>query len=244
MRVLGNSTTTEVIEKGKVILKLTSGKTLSLSNVLYVLSLHRNLVSGSLLNQAGLKIMLEGDKVVLTKNGEFFGKGYLSNGLFVLNTIFVNANASISAYVIGYVNLWHGRLGHVNFASIRKLKNLRLINTSESHETGKFPICVESKFHKKPFKPVEYRSTDLLELIHSNLADFKNTTSKGGKNYYVSFVDDYFKFTKIYLIKTKDEVGSMFLKFKAESENQLGKKIKRLRSDRGGEYSDKTFKDF
>ncbi|TYK14234.1 ty1-copia retrotransposon protein [Cucumis melo var. makuwa] len=151
MRVLGNSTTTEVIEKGKVILKLTSGKTLSLSNVLYVLSLHRNLVSGSLLNQAGLKIMLEGDKVVLTKNGEFFGKGYLSNGLFVLNTIFVNANASISAYVIGYVNLWHGRLGHVNFASIRKLKNLRLINTSESHETAVLSACfvLDRLIHKR-----------------------------------------------------------------------------------------------
>ncbi|KAA0049696.1 ty1-copia retrotransposon protein [Cucumis melo var. makuwa] len=155
---MGNSTTAGVIGKGKVILKLTSGKTLSLSNVLYVLSLCRN----GVLKRVGLKIVLEGDKVVLTKNGDFVDKGYLSNGLFVLNTIFMNANASSSAYVIESANLWHGRLGHVNFASIKKLKDLRLINTSESHETGKCPICVESKFHKKPFKPVEYRTTDLI----------------------------------------------------------------------------------
>ncbi|KAL4029933.1 hypothetical protein IC575_008161 [Cucumis melo] len=241
---MGNLATVGVIGKGKVILKLTSGKTLSLNNVLYVPSLRRNLVFGSLLNRAGLKIVLEGDKVFLTKNREFVGKGYLSNGLFLLNTISMNSNPSSSAYVIESVNLWHGRLGHVNFASIRKLKDLRLINTSESHETSKCPICVESKFHKKPFKPVESRTTDLLELIHSDLADFKNATNRGGKNYYVSFVDDYSRFTKIYLIKTKDEAGSMFLKFKAKSENQLGKMIKRLRSDRGGEYSDKTLKDF
>ncbi|TYK05191.1 ty1-copia retrotransposon protein [Cucumis melo var. makuwa] len=202
---MGNSATAGVIGKGKVILKLTSGKNLSLSNVLYVPSLRRNLVSGSLLNRAGLKIVLEGDKVVLTKNGDFVGKGYLSNGLFVLNTISMNANASSSAYLIESANLWHGRLEHVNFASIRKLKDLRLINTSETHETGKCPICVESKFHKKPFKPVEYRTTELLELIHSDLADFRTTTSRGGKNYYVSFVDDYSRFTKIYLIKTKNE---------------------------------------
>ncbi|KAA0056672.1 ty1-copia retrotransposon protein [Cucumis melo var. makuwa] len=207
---MGNSATSGVIGKGKVILKLTSGKTLSLSNVLYVPSLRRNLVSGSLLNRAGLKIVLEGDKVILTKNGDFVGKGCLSNGLFVLNTISMNANASSSAYVIEFANLWHGRLGHVNFASIRKLKDLRLINTSESHET----------------------------------VDFRTTTSRGGKNYYVSFVDDYSRFTKIYLIKIKNEAGSMFLKFKAKSENQLGKRIKRLRSDRGGEYSDKTLKEF
>ncbi|KAA0045096.1 ty1-copia retrotransposon protein [Cucumis melo var. makuwa] len=66
-----------------------------------------------LLNRTGLKIVLEGDKVVLTKNGDFVGKGYLSNGLFVLNTISINANASSSAYMIESANLWHGRLGHV-----------------------------------------------------------------------------------------------------------------------------------
>ena len=48
--LMGNTTTTKVIEKGNVILKLTSGKTLSLSNVLYVPSLRRNLVSRLLLN--------------------------------------------------------------------------------------------------------------------------------------------------------------------------------------------------
>ncbi|KAL0556827.1 hypothetical protein IC582_005344 [Cucumis melo] len=162
MRVHGKLATAGVMGKGKVILKLTSGKTLSLSNVLYVASLRRNLVSGSLLNRAKIKIVLEGDKVVLTKNGEFVGKGYLFNGLSMLNTISMNANASSSAYMIESVNLWHGRLGHVNFASIRKLKDLRFVNTSESHETGKCPICVESKFHKKPFKPIESKTTDLL----------------------------------------------------------------------------------
>ncbi|KAA0035570.1 ty1-copia retrotransposon protein [Cucumis melo var. makuwa] len=100
---MGNLATTEVIGKAKVILKLTSGKSLSLNNVLYVSSLHRNLVFGSLLNRAGLKIVLEGGKVVLTKNEKFVNKG----------------------------------LGDVNFVSIRKLEDLRLINTSESHETGK-----------------------------------------------------------------------------------------------------------
>ena len=45
-----NSSTVGIIGKGKVILKLTSRKTLSLSNVLYVPSLCRNVVFGSLLN--------------------------------------------------------------------------------------------------------------------------------------------------------------------------------------------------
>ncbi|KAA0026114.1 ty1-copia retrotransposon protein [Cucumis melo var. makuwa] len=104
-----------------------------------------NLVPKSLLNRAGLKILLEGDKVVFTKNKEFVGKVYLSNGLFVLNIVSKNANVSSFAYIVESVNLWDGRLGHVNFASFKKLEDLRLINTSESHETGKCPVYVENK---------------------------------------------------------------------------------------------------
>ena len=166
----------------------------------------------------------------------------MSNGLFVLNTAFMNVNISSYAYVIEAIDLWHGRLGHVNFALIRKLKDLKLINACESHENGKCLVCVESKCFKRPYKPVMTRSTELLELIHSYLADLKNTPSRGGNNYYVSFVDDFSRYTKIYLIKSKDEASSMFMKFKAEFENQLSKRIKRLRSDRGGEYSDRTLK--
>ena len=107
-----NLATTRILEKWKVILKLTSRKTLYLSNVLYVPSLHRNLVFGSLLNWASLKIVLEGDKVILIKNGDFVGKGYLFNGLFVLNIVSMNTSASSSTYIVEFVDMWHGRLVH------------------------------------------------------------------------------------------------------------------------------------
>ena len=81
-------------------------------------------------------------------------------------------------------------------------------------------------------------------MIHSDLAYFKNTPSRGGKNCYVSFVDDFSRYTNIYLIKSKDETSSMFLKLKAESEIQLGKRIKRLISYRCGEYFDRTLKEY
>ncbi|CAN1127376.1 Retrovirus-related Pol polyprotein from transposon TNT 1-94, partial [Linum perenne] len=99
------------------------------------------------------------------------------------------------------------------------------------------PVCVEAKFAKKPFHAVTKRVTDLLELIHSDLADFKEVESKGGKRYYVTFVDDFSRYTKVYLLRTKDEAEVKFLAYKAEVENQLDRKIKRLRSDRGGEYN-------
>ena len=52
---MGNAATAGVMGKGKVLLKFTSGKSLCLNNVLFVPSVHRNLVSSSLLDIAGLK---------------------------------------------------------------------------------------------------------------------------------------------------------------------------------------------
>jgi len=60
--------------------------------------------------------------------------------------------------------------------------------------------------------------------------------SRGGKNYFVTFIDDFSRYIRVYLIKQKDEAFDMFLTYKAEVENQLNKKIKRIIADRGGEY--------
>ena len=68
--------------------------------------------------------------------------------------------------------------------------------------------------------------------------------TRGGKKFYVIFVNDHSRFTKFYLLKTKDEVLEIFIKYKNEVENQKNKKIKRLKTDRGGEYESNSFKEF
>ena len=50
---MGNSATSDIKGQGKVVLKMTSGKELTLTNVLYVPEIRKNLVSGSLLNSHG-----------------------------------------------------------------------------------------------------------------------------------------------------------------------------------------------
>ena len=75
---LGDSGTARVAEKGKVLLKFTPGKSLALYSILHVPNMCRNLVSRFLLNKAGLKIVFESNKIVLSQNGDFVGKGILS----------------------------------------------------------------------------------------------------------------------------------------------------------------------
>jgi len=80
---IGDSRTTAVLEKGKVLLKLTSGKTLALSDVLHVPPIRVNLISVALLSKVGVKVSFEYDKIVMTKTNVFVGKGYCDQGLFV-----------------------------------------------------------------------------------------------------------------------------------------------------------------
>jgi len=60
----------------------------------------------------------------------------------------------------------------------------------------------------------------------------------------MTLIDDATRFCYVYLLKSKDETLDYFKIYKAEVENQLERKIKRLRSDRGGEYFPKVFDDF
>jgi histone deacetylase 1/2 len=74
-----------------------------------------------------------------------------------------------------------------------------------------------------------------LELIYSDVWG-PAQTSVSGHNYYVSFVDAYSRFTWLYLLKRKNDVFDIFLKFQAHVERLLGHKILRVQSDWGGEY--------
>ncbi|KAL6312561.1 hypothetical protein AAG906_030759 [Vitis piasezkii] len=64
-----------MIGKWKFLLKLTSRKLLALIDVLHVLDIHWNLVSVSLLGKTRVRILFDFDKIVLTKNDAFLGKG-------------------------------------------------------------------------------------------------------------------------------------------------------------------------
>jgi hypothetical protein len=68
--------------------------------------------------------------------------------------------------------------------------------------------------------------------------------SLNGYLYYVLFIDDHSQKMWIYFLKTKDGVLARFQEFKAQVENLVGRRIKVLRSDNGGEYTSRDFNDF
>ncbi|GJT88744.1 hypothetical protein Tco_1070461 [Tanacetum coccineum] len=65
--------------KGSVVLEFSSGKSITLFNVLYVPKLCKNLNSGPVLNKCGYKHVYESDKYISSKCGVFVGFGYYNN---------------------------------------------------------------------------------------------------------------------------------------------------------------------
>ena len=64
---MGNSTTSDIKGQGKVVLKMMSGKEWTFTNVLYVPKICKKLVSGSLLNSHGFRLVFESDKFFFVK---------------------------------------------------------------------------------------------------------------------------------------------------------------------------------
>ena len=206
-------------------------------------------MSGSLLSKKGFKLVFVSDNFILTKNGMYVGKGYMSNGLFKMNVMtvvppiknIINKNM-FSAYMLESSNVWHGRLGHVSYDTLRKLINMECLPKFKIDPNHKCEIYVESKLTRTSFQSIE-RSSEPLELIHSDMCDLKFIQTRGGKKYFLTLIDDCTRYCYVYLLKSKDEALEMFQHFKDEVENQLDRKIKVIRSDRGGEY-EASFGDF
>ncbi|WP_215200426.1 hypothetical protein, partial [Escherichia coli] len=75
----------------------------------------------------------------------------------------------------------------------------------------------EAKLAKTSFKSVE-RKTEPLELIHSDVCDFKSIQTRGGNKYFITFIDDSTRYSYVYLLKNKHEAIDKFILYKNEVE--------------------------
>jgi hypothetical protein len=85
---------------------------------------------------------------------------------------------------------------------------------------------------------------NILEIVHTDVCGPMKTTSHGGARYFLTFIDNFSRKTHVYLLKAKGEAFEKFKQYKALVENEIGHKIKVLRSDNGGEFVSKKFDAF
>lgn len=69
-------------------------------------------------------------------------------------SIINNNKIKSSAYMVESFNIWHARLAHLNFRSLKSMSKSGLISFSNS-DHGKCDICIQAKLTKKPFPKAE-----------------------------------------------------------------------------------------
>ena len=79
--------------------------------------------------------------------------------------------------------------------------------------------------------------TDALELVHGDLYGPITRTTNGGRRYFLLLMDDCSHYMWLQLLMSKDEAAEAIKKFKARVEAESGKKLRVLRTDRGGEFT-------
>ena len=94
------------------------------------------------------------------------------------------------------------------------------------------------------FKIKEHKTSQELEIIHTDLCGPKSTKIFQGEHYFMLLIDDYTRMTWVTFLKEKSEAFIKFKAFKALVENQANRKITYLRPDNGGEFTSNEFNEF
>lgn len=245
----GDGSTVNIMGKGTIMFNCRGGDQWALQEVYYIPKLCSNLVSLGQLTETGHKVVMDEDeldvfikspwqlimKVKRTKNRLYRLELKIATPLCLL------ANLEEPAW------LWHARLGHVNFQSMKMLMDKEMATGVPmiKHPNQLCKNCLVTKQARHPFPGAAgYREKKPLGLLHADLCGPISPPTPAGNNYFMLIVDDFSRWMWIYVIKAKDQVYHMFLKFKAEAENMCGERIKRFRTDRGGEFLSNALKQF
>lgn len=133
-------------------------------------------------------------------------------------------------------------MGHINRAQLERLICDGILRDIDFNDMGICVNCIKGNMSQLPF-PKTTRSKN-LSLIHADVCTTNDVLTRNGQKYFITFIDGYSRYGYVYLVQKKSDAFEAFKVYKAEVENQIGKSIKVIRSDRGGELSFRRISEF
>ncbi|WVZ83847.1 hypothetical protein U9M48_030944 [Paspalum notatum var. saurae] len=233
-----NGTGMEISNVGHSILH-TPSRNIHLKNILHVPSARKSLASVYRLvsdNNISIEFFPNCFLIKDLVTRKVLHQGRSQGGLYPLEA----HEGSLSKQVLGVnkpsTSRWHSRLGHPSFQVVKYiLRNNSLPSCSDENIESVCDSCQRAKSHQLPYSKSNSVSNSPLELIFSDVWG-PAPTSVGRHNYYVSFIDDFSKYTWIYLLKKKSDVFQAFQIFQNFVERKFNRKIITMQTDWGGEY--------
>lgn len=117
---------------------------------------------------------------------------------------------------------WYRRLGHINYADLRKMKNGIVDKISFAESSSDIPdceVCMEGKQTRASFNHTGNRAMNLLDVVHSDVCGPMENASIGGTGIFLTFIDDCSRKVFVYFLKAKSVIFETFKTFKQMVEN-------------------------
>ena len=214
-------------------------KGIVLRNVLHVLALKANLLSLlQLVIDIGWRFILDSDSCFLCT--EDIGKKILSirrkGRLLLLEELEEDEKQKV-AYTIQNeerVIFLHKRLGHPSFHLLK-----------QTHPTMFKGINIESlicescqffKHKRSSFPNTNHRYAFAFECVHSDVWGPCSISRLSHHKWFILFVDDFSRYTWVYLLKTKSEIPKILVLFCEMIHNAFRKKVRLIRTNNAKEY--------
>lgn len=245
---MGNDMPCNVVGIGSIVIRMHDGTVRTLTDVRHVPDLRKNLISLGVLDSKGFKYNGGHGVIKVMKGALVVMKGVRKGSLYVLegDTV-VGTTASVqdsSESEANLTRLWHMRMGHVGEKGMMILSKQGLLGGHKVAELGFCEHCIFGKQKRVSFTKAVHNTKSTLDYLHADCWGPSSVSSLGGGRYFLSIIDDYSRMTWVFIMKHKSEVFGKFKEWKVLIENQVGKKIKRLRTDNGLEFCSNEFDQF
>jgi hypothetical protein len=245
---IGDKTKLQIIGTGNVKMAImVDGKMVkcTIENVVHVPSLGYNLLSVGAMESKGMTASFGGGICSIFAASKIIAQRTRIGNIYMLD---VAADTGISCTATISMETWHARLGYSNFRGIANMISTNNIFGIDPKvckmDVTQCEACIYGKSHRVPFeKSKDNRANGLLDLVHSDVCGPMQVASLGGSRYFLSFTDDYSKWSEVFCMKMKSEVLDYFRIWQKRAECHTGCKVRTLRSDNGGEYLSRAFKD-
>ena len=222
-----------------------------MNRVLHVPEMSCNLMSVRQIAENGFSINFKDQQCRISdKRGRLVAKGTKQGNLYILDGGSARPETAGEAHVatLSTRELWHNRLAHIGDAALDKLSKGKLatgIDLKESDTRSFCEGCARGKQTRSTPKPLgEIRAERKLQIIHSDVMGPVMPRSLTGKAFMITFTDDKTRMSTVAFISHKSEALEKFREYQAVVEGESGMKIGVLRTDRGGEYKGRKFKEF
>ncbi|GJU12028.1 zinc finger, CCHC-type containing protein [Tanacetum coccineum] len=241
----GDGSYVEIKGRGSILLECKNKEQRIIPNVYYIPNLKSNILSLGQLTENGCKIIMQNNLLLLHGQDQklLMRVERSRNRLYKIN-LKVGMPMCLLANLENHAWLWHARLGHLNFDSIKQMTQKKLVEgiPSISHKNQVCNACLLGKHSRAPFpNQTNTKSLEPLNLIFGDLCGPISPATESGKKYMFLLVDDCTRYMWVYFLKSKDEAFETFKEFKLKVENEVGKKLRSFRTDRGGEFTSREF---